>query len=75
MLYAVTAGIFHQLEEESIAASFTDGSSGTRSLFRPTLSWSVVAERSSLPDLSSGVSSGMWVRIPAVTLVSLKQDT
>ena len=34
MLYAVTAGIFHQLEEESIAASFTDGSSGARSLFR-----------------------------------------
>ena len=31
--------------------------------------WSVVAERSSLPDSSSGVSSRMWVRIPAVTLV------
>ena len=28
----------------------------------------VVAERSSLPDSSSGVSSRMWVRIPAVTL-------
>ena len=33
--------------------------------------WSVVAERSSLPDSSSGVSNRMWVRIPAVTLVSL----
>ena len=30
----------------------------------------VVAERSSLPDSSSGVSSRMWVRIPVVTLVS-----
>ena len=29
------------------------------------------AERSSLPDSSSGVSSRMWVRIPAVALVSL----
>ena len=36
-------------------------------------SWSVVAERSSLPDSSSGVSSRMWVRIPAVTLVSLSK--
>ena len=35
--------------------------------------WSVVAERSSLPDSSSGVSSRMWVRIPAVTLVSLSK--
>ena len=35
--------------------------------------WSVVAERSSLPDSSSGVSSGMWVRVPAVTLVSLSK--
>ena len=34
---------------------------------------SVVAERSSLPDASSGVSSRMWVRIPAVTLVSLSK--
>ena len=34
---------------------------------------SVVAERSSLPDSSSGVSSRMWVRIPAVTLVSLSK--
>ena len=33
----------------------------------------VVAERSSLPDSSSGVSSRMWVRIPAVTLVSLSK--
>ena len=32
-----------------------------------------VAERSSLPDSSSGVSSRMWVRIPAVTLVSLSK--
>ena len=37
----------------------------------PNLS-NVVAERSSLPDSSSGVSSRMWVRIPAVTL---EQDT
>ena len=37
------------------------------------LYWSVVAERSSLPDSSSGVSSRMWVRIPAVTLVSLSK--
>ena len=36
-------------------------------------SWSVVAERSNLPDSSSGVSSRMWVRIPAVTLVSLSK--
>ena len=35
--------------------------------------WSVVAERSSLPDSSYGVSSRMWVRIPAVTLVSLSK--
>ena len=35
--------------------------------------WSVVAERSSLPDSSSGVSSRMWVRIPVVTLVSLSK--
>ena len=35
--------------------------------------WSVVAERSSLPDSSSGVSSRMWVRIPAVTLVSMSK--
>ena len=35
--------------------------------------WGVVAERSSLPDSSSGVSSRMWVRIPAVTLVSLSK--
>ena len=35
--------------------------------------WSVVAERSSLPDSSSGVSSRMWVWIPAVTLVSLSK--
>ena len=35
--------------------------------------WSVVAERSSLPYSSSGVSSRMWVRIPAVTLVSLSK--
>ena len=35
--------------------------------------WSVVAERSSLPDSSSGVSNRMWVRIPAVTLVSLSK--
>ena len=34
---------------------------------------SVVAERSSLPDSSSGVSNRMWVRIPAVTLVSLSK--
>ena len=34
---------------------------------------SVVAELSSLPDSSSGVSSRMWVRIPAVTLVSLSK--
>ena len=34
---------------------------------------SVVAQRSSLPDSSSGVSSRMWVRIPAVTLVSLSK--
>ena len=33
----------------------------------------VVAEQSSLPDSSSGVSSRMWVRIPAVTLVSLSK--
>ena len=33
----------------------------------------VVAERSSLPDSSSGVSSRMWVRIPATTLVSLSK--
>ena len=33
----------------------------------------VVAERSSLPDSSSGVSSRMWVRIPVVTLVSLSK--
>ena len=33
----------------------------------------VVAERCSLPDSSSGVSSRMWVRIPAVTLVSLSK--
>ena len=32
-----------------------------------------MAERSSLPDSSSGVSSRMWVRIPAVTLVSLSK--
>ena len=37
------------------------------------LTWSVVAERSSLPDSSSGVSNRMWVRIPAVTLVSLSK--
>ena len=36
-------------------------------------SWSVVAERSSLPDSSFGVSSRMWVRIPAVTLLSLSK--
>ena len=35
--------------------------------------WGVVAERSSLPDSSSGVSSRMWVRIAAVTLVSLSK--
>ena len=34
---------------------------------------SVVAERSSLPDSSSGVSNRMWVRIPAVTRVSLSK--
>ena len=34
---------------------------------------SVVAERSSLPYSSSGVSNRMWVRIPAVTLVSLSK--
>ena len=39
----------------------------------PLPTWSVVAERSSLPDSSSGVSSRMWVRIPAVTLVSLSK--
>ena len=33
----------------------------------------VVAERSSLPDSSSGVSSRMWVRIPVMTLVSLSK--
>ena len=33
----------------------------------------VVAERSSLPDSSSGVSSRMWVRIPVVTIVSLSK--
>ena len=33
----------------------------------------IVAERSSLPDSSSGVSSRIWVRIPAVTLVSLSK--
>ena len=38
-----------------------------------TKKWGVVAERSSLPDSSSGVSSRMWVRIPAVTLVSLSK--
>ena len=38
-----------------------------------SVQWSVVAERSSLPDSSSGVSSRMWVRIPAVTLVSLSK--
>ena len=38
-----------------------------------TLLWGVVAERSSLPDSSSGVSSRMWVRIPAVTLVPLSK--
>ena len=38
-----------------------------------TNKWGVVAERSSLPDSSSGVSSRMWVRIPAVTLVSLSK--
>ena len=32
-----------------------------------------MAERSSLPESSSGVSSRMWVRIPAVTLVSLSK--
>ena len=32
-----------------------------------------LAERSSLPDSSSGVSNRMWVRIPAVTLVSLSK--
>ena len=37
------------------------------------LYWGVVAERSSLPDSSSGVSSRMWVQIPAVTLVSLSK--
>ena len=37
------------------------------------LVWGVVAERSSLPDSSSGVSSRMWVRIPVVTLVSLSK--
>ena len=37
------------------------------------VSWGVVAERSSLPDSSSGVSSRMWVRIPVVTLVSLSK--
>ena len=37
------------------------------------IAWSVVAERSSLPYSSSGVSSRMWVRIPAVTLVSLSK--
>ena len=48
-------------------------------LFRPQFLdpplnvWGVVAERSSLPDSSSGVSSRMWVRIPAVTLVSLSK--
>ena len=42
-------------------------------MFRWTLMWSVVAERSSLQDSSSGVSSRMWVRIPAVTLVSLSK--
>ena len=35
--------------------------------------WSVVPERSNLPDSSSGISSRMWVRIPAVTLVSLSK--
>ena len=35
--------------------------------------WGVVAERSSLPDSSSGVNSRMWVRIPVVTLVSLSK--
>ena len=35
--------------------------------------WGVVAERSSLLDSSSGVSSRMWVRIPVVTLVSLSK--
>ena len=33
----------------------------------------VMAERSSLLDSSSGVSSRMWVRIPVVTLVSLSK--
>ena len=37
------------------------------------VAWGVVAERSSLPDSSSGVSSRMWVRIPVVTLVSLSK--
>ena len=40
---------------------------------RAGVSWGVVAERSSLPDSSSGVSSRMWVRIPVVTLVSLSK--
>ena len=40
--------------------------------YRP-ISWSVVAERSSLSGSSSGVSSRMWVRVPAVTLVSLSR--
>ena len=33
----------------------------------------VMADRSCLPDSSSGVSSRMWVRIPAMTLVSLSK--
>ena len=37
------------------------------------MKWGVVAERSSLPDSSSGVSSRMWVRILVVTLVSLSK--
>ena len=35
--------------------------------------WGVVAERSSLPGSSSGVSSRVWVRVPVVTLVSLSK--
>ena len=49
---------------QSVSSSATENLDST---------WSVVAERSSLPDSSSGVSNRMWVRISAVTRVSLSK--
>ena len=39
------------------------------------MQWSVVAERSSLPDSDLVLAAEMWVRIPARDTCVLAQDT